>query len=68
MQLLPTSKLYAATLTALNDRPRTLTYDAIASFTGLETKWLRNFKRAKRPCVHRTEALYAYLTGKELAL
>ena len=62
------SKLYAETVAALDKRPRTLTYAGIADATGLEVKWLRSFKRHKRPCVHRTEALYEYLTGKQLEL
>jgi len=68
LQQLPTSKLYAAARTALDKRPRTLTLPAISEQTGLEYRWLKRFRQYKRPCVHRTERLYVFLTGNELVL
>lgn len=53
----------------LNDRPRTLDYDRIASDTGLTAAWLKAFARgqAENPGVVSVETLFVYLTDLKKA-
>ncbi len=52
------------TLKLVRERPRTLTYDQIASDTGLKVSWLEAFAggRIPDPGVRKVETLFAYLS------
>ena len=64
------SKLRDKTLILLQNRPNTLTINAISDATGLDKSWLAQFSRGtiKGPDVCRIETLYEYLTGAPLNL
>jgi hypothetical protein len=61
------SKLKAAALKLLRDRPRTLSIRRIAEETGLPEAWLWSFNsdRNSNPGVVFVETLYRYLSKRE---
>lgn len=62
------SVLATRTREALAARPRIVTYEVIAEECGVSVRWIQQFASdtIADPGVHKVEALYNFLTGKEL--
>lgn len=63
-------RLNTRTLALLKQRPRTMTYTAIADATGLDVGWIKAFAagRHKDGMCDRIQTLWEYLTGTKLDL
>lgn len=66
--LVSASVLATRTREALAARPRVLTYEVIAEECGVSARWVQQFAAdtIADPGVAKVEALYTFLTGKEL--
>jgi hypothetical protein len=63
------SAIQEKTLVLLSELPRHITLKEVANATGLSHAWLSDFsmQKLKHPSIGRVEALYNYLTNKNIA-